>query len=279
MPFYKNIPVRDKNQYRSLLGFSIWPWMQSIIVVLTFQTDRFWVSSYAGLTEVSGYGLVSTMFNHIHIIFTAMAVWMLPRMAAMASRGDDPSRLYEKVRGGLLSIVIPSMLCLYFISGPLFRLWTGAETYSRIEAYLGCFIAFEIVFAHSIMPIFYLNASGMERRATGATLLYCGICYICMLGGLWIFHTPAAMVGGMTLAMCLSMPVINMMVQKCMQGRYSWEKALFEMLPVYTAVLMVYLQNSWATGILGVLLAFSLWKFYSSKIFNRNTWKQPVTHP
>ncbi|HVW99393.1 MAG TPA: oligosaccharide flippase family protein, partial [Candidatus Babeliaceae bacterium] len=106
IPAYRPALSEDRKLYRQLLHFNLWPWLQSIIIVFTFQTDRFWVSSYLGLKVVSAYGLVSTMFNHIHMIFTAMILWVLPRIAIMTSKGRDAARLYYNVRAVALGFII-----------------------------------------------------------------------------------------------------------------------------------------------------------------------------
>lgn len=275
MPFFKVGWAQDKAVYRNLLHFSIWPWLQSLFVVITFQTDRFWVSSVAGLSEVSGYGLTATMFNHIHVIFIAMVAWLLPRISSMTTKGEDPSSLYDVVRGGLFGFIVISLLGFYFISPVLFRFWAGDEIYSQMAPYIKAFIAFELVFAHTIMPFFYLNASGEEKTATRVTALYCFTCYTFMICGLLVCKTPVAMIHGMTLAMCLTMPAINVAVQKKMLGKPVTETAILEMTPMYLGIGLIYNSNVWIGIGLAVLLLVLLWKFYLSNVYqNRNLWKQ-----
>jgi len=275
IPAYNIGAVKDKGLYKKVLHFSAWPWLQFVLIVITFQTDRFWVSSYLGLKVVSGYGLVSTMFNHIHMIFTAMAIWMLPRIATMASKGEDPAKLYYLVRGSILAIIVTSLLFFYFISPALLPLWVGASTAVYLLGYIKYFVAFEIVFAHTIMPFFYLNATGKDRLATKLTFLYCSMSYVFMLGGLWLFHSAIAMIGGMTIAMCLTMPIINGIVQREMYSTYSWKQAIFEMLPMYAAILLLFNANSvWAYITLVLVVALLLWKFYLSDVFNNIRWQQ-----
>jgi O-antigen/teichoic acid export membrane protein len=276
MPFYRFGLLHNKTEYKNLLHFSIWPWLQTLIIIFTFQTDRFWVAMFAGLKEVSSYGLVSTMFNHIHIIFTAMALWMMPRIAAMTSRGEDPSNLYQKVRGVLFGIILGSLVVFYIVSPLLFQFWVGAVTYNYMKPYIGAFVGFEIVFAHTILPFFYLNSAGKERIATYLTFFYCMITYTCMLGGLYLFRDTVAMVQGMTVALCITMPVLNAIVQHIMHGTWSWKRALLEMLPMYAGILIIYASNWWMSSILAVIMCVLLWKFYLSNVFKGGLWKQFV---
>jgi len=274
-PAYNIGRITDKTLYKQLVGISMLPWVQSIIIVCTFQTDRFWVSSYSGLKEVSGYGLASTMFNHVHMIFTAIAVWMLPRIAGMTSRGESPARLYDTVRNFLLGFIVISLLFFYFIAPPLIRFWIGADAFEQMYGYVKSFVAFEIVFAHTILPFFYLNAAGKERLATKLTLMYCSLCYLFMLGALWLFHSPMAMIAGMTLSLCITMPIVNMITHHAMHKQYSIIHAFLEMLPMYAAILLIYWGNStWLyVGLVIVVLAL-LWKFYLSDLYNKRSWQR-----
>ncbi len=273
MPFYKHQAVKDKTQYKRIFNFSIWTWLQALIVVIAFQTDRFWVSTYAGLSEVSGYGLVSTMFNHIHMIFIAMAAWMLPRISAMTSKGDDPVELYNTVRGILFAIIVVSLLSFYYVSPVIFKYWVGGDTYQHIHPYLRGFVGFEIVFAHTILSFMYLNASGKEKLATKVAFLYCGLCYAFMIAGLMLFHSTTVMVAGMTAAICITMPVVNYAVMKSMNQRFSWEASIMEMIPMYAAILLLYSGNVWLNIILIIMVVALLWKFYLADIIINRSWK------
>lgn len=277
IPFYRIGAVKDSVQYRRVLGFSLLPWLQSLVIVLTFQSDRFWVSSLSGLSEVSGYGLSSTMFNHIHMIFTAMAVWMLPRIAGMVSRGEDPSQQYELVRYILLSFIVLSLLGFNLVAPLLIQAWAGEEMYGQIYSYIRHFIAFELVFAHSIMPLLFLNAAGKEHLAAKITISYCAICYVFMLASLWQLRTPAAMIMGMTVSLCITMPLVNMRVARAIGRQTSWKSIILEMLPVYVGIISVY-QKSGSPAYFGLsgLVAFLTWQIYLSNVIKKRVWrKQP----
>jgi hypothetical protein len=213
------------------------------------------------------------MFNHIHIIFSAMAIWMLPRISAMISRNEDPNRLYKYVRGGLLTIVTVSLLLFYIVSPYIFPVWIGHETYIYMQGYIKAFVCFEIIFAHTILPVIYLNASGKERLATQLTFMYCGMCYICMMLGLWYFKNPVALVEGMVLAMCITMPIINIITQKSMSSAISVSHILMEMVAAYSAILLLYTNNHIAIAGLSIITITLLWKFYLADLFNRFVWK------
>ncbi len=278
IPSFRLSPVNDKIIYKDLLHFSFFPWMQALFIVIAFQTDRFWVSSYAGLTEVSAYGLASTMFNHIHMIFTAMAIWVLPRISLMTTKGEETTIFYNKVRRFLLGFVFISLMLFFFIAPILVPLWMGPMPSTQLYNYIKTFIAFELIFAHSILPIFYLNASGHERLATKLTLFYCGLSYVFMIGALYLFKSPLLMILGMTISFCISMPLINIYVSIKQGLSYSLNHWLKEIVPVYAAIFLIYWTgNNWIfAGILIIVFILSA-KFYFGGVFNKQIWRNLIS--
>jgi len=268
--------VEGKKLKRSVLSFSKWPWLQSIIVIITFQTDRFWVSSFAGLKEVSAYGLVATMFNHIHMIFIAVAAWIFPRISGMVARGDDPEPIYRSVRGLLLTIVTVSLLLFYYASPLLFGIWVGKDMYAGMAPYIKAFTGFELLFAQTIMPFFYLNASGKERLATGTTLFYSTACYLTMIAGLILFHHSEYMIHGMTLSLCFTMPVLNILVNKYISKRSALKESMLEALLIYLALALIYMPQFWLKALLLPAILLMLFQNYLLPLFQQRLWKQQV---
>ncbi|MGZ5303903.1 MAG: hypothetical protein ACXWDO_07320, partial [Bacteroidia bacterium] len=83
-------------------------------------------------------------------------------------------------------------------------------------------------------------------------------------------------VEGMILAMCIAMPIINLLTLKNINSLRSGAKTLLEMIPVYAAILVLYSQNIYLSIILLLVFAFMLWKLYLSGLIDKVLWKQPA---
>ena len=255
---------KDTRMIRGLFKFSMWPWLQSLFVVIAFQTDRFWVSSYAGLDEVANYGLMATIFNHIHIIYTTMFIWVLPRVSAMAYKAIDPFPFYEKIREFFSVFVLFSLLFFYFISPYIIPLWIGHEHYENMKSYLQLFVVFELLFSCTIMPFLYMNATGKERQITYLTALFCFLSYAFMLIALLTTHSVEWMIGGMAISMALSMPILNYFVQKSSaKYKFKTNHIVKEMSPIYSAVGLVILPEPWSLLFL-IPIAYYLFRSIST---------------
>jgi O-antigen/teichoic acid export membrane protein len=274
LPFYKAASIKESGLARRLLRFSIWPWTQTLIIVLTFQADRFWVSAYAGLKEVAAYGLAATMINHLNLIFTAMVAWVSPRIIGMHARGENPEAEYHFIRSLLTFLSISLLLLFYWLSPFLFPVWLGHETYAALRPYIQAFTGFEIVFVQTVMPFLYLNGTGREREATYATLLCCGVSYVFMLGGLWIFQSPVALVRGMTIGACLTVPLFHAAANKYIAGQAQPQAAWLDMIPVLAALGLVYTSSPLWMAVLVLAGGWFFWKHYFIHLSDRTVWKQ-----
>jgi O-antigen/teichoic acid export membrane protein len=274
LPAFRFARPRADDLMQRLAGYGVWPWIQTIVIVACFQADRFWVSAYSGLAEVSAYGLVATMINHINIIFTAMVGWASPRIVGIHARGESPATEYHFIRSLLTLISIASLLLFYFISPLIFPLWVGAEEYARMAPYIRGFTGFEIAFVQTIMPFFYLNGTGHERSATYATILCCGSCFVLMLVGLIGFHSPAAMVQGMTIGVCLTVPVYNAIANKQLAAGARPQSIISDMLPVLAAIGILYSASLLLSLGLVLLGGWALGRYYFTNIRQAAVWKQ-----
>lgn len=259
--------TKDLSLIKSLFHFSIWPWIQSLFVVLAFQTDRFWVSANAGLSVVSDYGLIATLFNHVHMIYTAMFIWVLPRIASMVQANVDPYPFYQRIRKLFCFFVVFSLLLFYFISPWIFPVWIGEEHYQNIKKYVQIFLVFELMFSHTIMPFFFMNATAKEKNITYLTAFFCLLSYFFMILALLISNSVVLMVAGMVLSMCISMPVLNYFVRKksnSTENTFAFE--LIEMLPFYAAAGLILLPMPWSALL---LIPLAYWVFNYLPMFNQ----------
>lgn len=276
-PFFSLLFHRQVHWYQPLIRFSFFPWLQFLLVILAFQTDRLWVAHYAGLKELSSYSLVATIFNHVHMIFIAIAGWMLPRLSAMTARGEDPMPLYQNVRAMLLLLSTGALLCFFALYPYLLPMWIGAGVFSGIAPYVRAFIGFELVFIHTIMPFFYLNATGKERLATATTALYAVPAYLLMVGAIYWYHSPLVMVRAMTGGIAVAAPILNFIVDRRSGKRTQLLMAYFELLPFYLAITMLYVPGIWPKVLLLVIIAGLLLQNYLPDIRKTKTWRQQIT--
>ena len=274
LPFYLPGIKTEPGLQKQLISFSMWPWIQSILVILTFQGDRLWVSSFSGLKTLALYGLVATMFNHIHMIFMAMVTWVFPRLIRMDAQQKDSSVWYQQISGLFTSFSIVMLLLFYFSSPFLIRTWVGNDNYDQMKYFIRAFTAFEILYVHTILPFYLLNGTGSEKKATFFTLGYCALCYVLMLGGMYGLGRPEALVEGMALSMMISVPVLQELVNRQYGQGLNYSELFLRILPSFLCMALVYTNIPWLQILILIGAGLLFWKYNLSSFFNSGLWKQ-----
>ncbi|RYD56866.1 MAG: hypothetical protein EOP56_10770 [Sphingobacteriales bacterium] len=262
LPYYKISIQQLVKIERPAIAYSFWPWLQSLFVMIAFQTDRFWVTSFSGLSEVSSYGLASTLFNHIHLIFLSLIFWVFPGFSATAANGHSSEQLYKKASGLLSGIAISLLLLFYFISPFVLEQWLGADMQASAGIYLKAYTLFELIFIYTILPFYYLNAIGKGKLAAWCTAGYCLLSYVFMIITLVFTHDAVYMVYAMTLSLCISMPLLQLVVDRHVSGTYRPFIILRQVAVTYLAIAFLLVPDLAARVVIGFVMAALFYSNY-----------------
>ncbi|MDX5321748.1 MAG: oligosaccharide flippase family protein [Bacteroidota bacterium] len=233
----------NKANIREELTYGIHTWMQSIAVIVTYQMDRFIVTSFFGLAVLSYYSIAATMFNHIHMSFNALAPWMLPKVAHMREKGKEVIALFLSARSFTLLVAISLLLLFYGLSQPLFHLWLGAELYLKIEGFIELFILFELFFIFTSPRYYFLNANGQERLLTKLTFALSGVTLLGMFSGLFLFDSPEGMLYGLIAGTFVGILLENYVINKQVLRLNTWKESFLLLVPSILAGIIVISTN------------------------------------
>ena len=204
----------NKTFIRKELKFAIWPWFQTLAIVLTFQCDRFFVVSFIGLSTLTYYGLVATIFNHIHMGFNGIAPWLAPKITKLKTQGKDTRDLYLSARNFILLLALTALLLFNLLNEPILSLFLSKEKYMQAADYIKCFTLFEVFFVFSIIPNYFLNAAGYEKLYFKIVVFYCVSILSGMLLGYYFTHTATGIIIGMALSTAITMLFQNWMINQ-----------------------------------------------------------------
>lgn len=224
-------------------SFALISWFQSLALILTFQSDRYFILSYFGLVTLGYYALVATMFNHIHMGFSAIVPWLSPKFTKLHAQDINGIELY-RIAERIVTVFSAAALIVLYLAYPfLFRWLFDADTASHIMPYMKCFILFEIFFVLSIVPSYYLNATGHER-----IYLYYVLCFgVLVIAAIFVsirgFHRPVAAVYGLTFACIVSMLALRMIVEKLVTGAYRLLACIVQILPSCILAVFIISKN------------------------------------
>ncbi len=229
----------DKSSIQHELRFAVWPWFQSLAIIITFQCDRFFVVTYIGLATLSYYGLVATMFNHIHMGFNAIAPWLAPKITKLKTQGKDIKELYLTTRNFSLLISLTALLIFSVVNAPILKLFLSLDKYQHAASFIKLFTLFELFFVYAIVPNYFLNAAGYERLYFKIVIFYCTTIILGMLAGYYINRTAEGILEGLTSGTAIAMFIQNIVIDKKVFKDEGFKDTLILFLPVLMIVLSI----------------------------------------
>jgi O-antigen/teichoic acid export membrane protein len=256
-------------EFKELLSFGLYVWVQTVIVVIAFQIDRFIVVSFAGPAELGYYAVVSTLFMNIHSCITATVSWLIPRIASMAALETAEKKIYSHLAAFVPLIGLSALLAFYIIYQPLIELWAGPAAFLRMKDYILLFMAFELFYMLLIAPSLYITYSGRVKTGVLITYLTSFLNIAGMIIGFLVTGNITGMVTGLLLSTVLAMCIVYTLVHKNLfQKALPGQTAFYLLLPALFCVMMYFHQPAISAVI--VLLLILLYGLYFFKIKKLN---------
>lgn len=259
VPGYRLAFCFNKASITKELHFAVWTWLQSLVIVITFQCDRFFVLTYIGLSTLAYYGLIATMFNHIHMGFSAIVPWLAPKVTRLKAQGADGTELYITSRNLCLLIALFALLLFSIVSEPLLKILLSTDKYTNTIAYIRLFTLFELFFVYTIMPANYLNAGGHEKLNFFIIAFNCTAVIIGMVVGFYIYHTAQGLLTGITMATVFAVVLQNIFIDKKIFGERNWLSSLLLFLPAALISISIITDIWWIKSLFIIFSALSLY--------------------
>lgn len=259
----------DRSNILEELRYGIYTWIQSVAVIITYQMDRFIVTSFFGLAALSYYSVVATMFNHIHMSINALVPWMLPKVARLKEAGKEVTQLFLSGRSFIVLSGIALLLTFYYLSEPVFVIWLGETVYAEMKSYIRLFVLFELFFLFTSAPYYFLNANGNEKLMTKITLISSGITLTTMFGGIYLFDSVEGMIYGLIIGTVLGISIENSLINKHLLHHSRIRESFLILLPSTFATLAIISPDIWLsfTSLIGAVLS-AYFLFVKSGEFN-----------
>jgi O-antigen/teichoic acid export membrane protein len=210
----------DGNGLKRILNFGVWTWLQSVLVVVTVQIDKFIVAAYSGVEILSYYSLGAMLAYQMHSIFVSVSSWVFPAVAKKSEANEPLGPFFKNANALLLILGFGSVVCILLLERPIFTLWLGAETYSKSAVYIQLFLLFNLFLLPNIVPYFFLNGSGYVKQNTIAELIFKGLNILSMIIFYFLIGNTG-LVWGLIISSAIATPIRIWLVQKLVLKRES----------------------------------------------------------
>lgn len=209
LPSYSYEFSYDIEHVKFEVGYSIVVWMQTVAIIIVYQGDRILVSYVFGVTVLSYYAIVSTLFNHIHMVLGAMTSWLFPQIVKSINDRQIVNEMYAEYRNISLFLSVLALASFSLVSELVFTLWLGEEVFIQLKEILRWYMIFELFFVSTLIPNNFLNASGNERYNLRLVFIYTGLNLIGILIGAIFFSSIQAMLIGLVISTIIGMYILH----------------------------------------------------------------------
>jgi O-antigen/teichoic acid export membrane protein len=148
----------------SIKAISVWAWVLGMVGLISLQLDKWFVGYYFGYEILAVYGLAIMIFGQLHTFNSASIAWILPEVSKNGFTKENVRR-YSTLP---IYLLMSSCLAVFLVHKFefLFISWLGAEQYSSAEKYIDVATALLPVYAATLVPQYYLVATGMFKKHT-----------------------------------------------------------------------------------------------------------------
>ncbi len=136
-----------------------WYWLQSVIGLVGFLSDKIMVGYFTNLKILGLYSLASLIGSQIHNALTALGSFMFPKVAYEQSLNKDTVNLYYNSRFIINTSGWAIILVLLLSGSFVFRLWLGEEKYNNSIVYINLYLVYIAFLLLTIIPYQFINAS------------------------------------------------------------------------------------------------------------------------
>jgi O-antigen/teichoic acid export membrane protein len=240
-----------------------WYWLQSVIALVGFLSDRLIIGYLTDLKTVGYYSIAALIGSQIHNILLAFGSFVFPKVAAYNMLNKSTKNVYYLSRF-LIAVSGWVIIIFLLLSGDLiFKWWLGETTYLHAIVYIKLYLAFSAVILLIIIPYHFINGSASVKLNS----LFEAILRSAHIAGMILayhFYGMTGLLWALILITLVNIPMQYLLFHKTILGIREVKEAF---LPVLPAVVIIFIAVSplWAGLILTVVFAWLVKVIYYDK--------------
>lgn len=240
----------------------IWFWLQSVIALLGFLSDRLIIGHFSDLKTVGYYAIAALIGSQIHNTLLNFGSFVFPKVSANNALNKSTTEIYLLARfiiagAGWLVIVI------LLISGhKIFDWWLGTDVFTQSFHYIKLYLAYSAVILLIIVPFYFINGSYLVKLNTlfETTIRSCHVVAMYLSFKQWGMD---GLLWSLIITTIINIPFQYYMFNKYILKTTSIKDAFLPIIPALPIILIAIVDN-WMLMI--ILIIFTLltykWIYY-----------------
>lgn len=249
---------------RELFSSNGWYWLQSVIALLGFLSDRIIIGYLSDLKAVGYYSIAALIGSQIHNILLAFGGFVFPKVSAYTALNKSTERMYYLSRLLIAGLGWFIILFLLLFGDVIFKLWLGVDIYLEAIVYIKLYLVFAAVILLIIIPFHFIN--GSERvwmnslfefilRSMHVIAMWVGFVYYGVEGLLW----------GLIVTTFINIPFQYYLFHKFIVGFNRLGEVFTPVLPALAILLMAQSTHIVTKLLFLLIFGFLCWHIYYKK--------------
>ncbi len=146
-------------QYKFENTHHYWYWLQSLIGMFGFLSDRLIVGYFTNIKVLGLYATASLIGSQLHNALVALGTFLFPKVAYEKKLNTNLLPLYYNSRFIIASLGWIITYSVLLVSPFVFKWWLGEEVYVLSETYIHMYLVFIAFMTLTIIPYQFINGS------------------------------------------------------------------------------------------------------------------------
>lgn len=183
-----------------------WYWLQSVIGMFGFLSDRLIVGYFTNIKVLGLYATASLIGSQLHNALVALGTFLFPKVAYQKKMNTNLLPLYYNSRFIIASLGWIITYLALLLSPFVFKWWLGEEVYILSESYIHLYLVFIAFMTLTIIPYQFINGSDVLHYNTWQELSLRSSHIIFMLIGFY-FNGVSGLLWGLIAATSINIPI------------------------------------------------------------------------
>lgn len=243
-PINNLVPRFGIANFNEVLQNNGWYWLQSVIALFGFLSDRIIIGQLSDLKTVGYYSIAALVGSQIHNVLLTFGAFVFPKVSANNALNRGSSQIYFVSRFLIAGLGWGVIVFLLLFGHVVFKWWLGEVVFMASYNYIKLYLAFIAVIILIIVPYYFINGSRFVKmnslfeivlRGTHVVAMYLSYRYFGMEGLLW----------ALIIVTIVNIPFQYFLFNKLILQEFDVREAFYPLLPALAIVLLVLSNSVW----------------------------------
>lgn len=231
--------------WRDMFGHNGWYWLQSVIALLGFVSDKFLVAWFTDLETLGYYSVASLIASQVHNVLLTLGGFIFPKVSSRSELQEDSVPVYYVSRFAIAVLGWAGIALLYACGGFAFRWWLGDETYARAATYIDLYLGFEAIILLIIVPYHFLNGSPFIRLNSLFELLL-RTSHVLLMVLMYRLIGVTGLLWGQIIGTLINLPFQYIVFHRIVLQDRQWPDPVMAVLPAFLiAAMLLFRESGW----------------------------------